>query len=416
MVSRRDILIFAGSGVGVASTAFGITRSGITRDMSVPDLQAGSESWPKGRFDKFNRNRNPEAGIGQQNLKEIWRQELPSATSLVVSSDYLIAGGILGSAKAFDATDGSELWTRGEAPPVREKYEGAKHLSTNPVLAGELTILHGSDNIFAINTRSGDTEFSLSASKYTNHTPQSVPVNGGLLIGGERMRFCDANGEIVWKLDSGLLNVSQFPMAFSNEYIITSQVPRIVAFQKPEGPWQHPLDYNRVVPESLAKQWEIHPITPISPPIIHDDKTYIICEDHSDGNEGLVQCQSTNSGEVIWSNKPPLHEVSSHAILFDSRLIVASNSGKLMSYNPQSGEIQWERVVDSSGVTALAGGANGMVAGTKNGGFRSYTSDGEKRWKIDENLVRDIALVDRGAYLLIEQENTMEIVYYEYEK
>jgi hypothetical protein len=87
-----------------------------------------------------------------------------------------------------------------------------------------------------------------------------------------------------------------------------------------------------------------------------------------------------------------------------------------MSYNPQSGEIQWERVVDSSGVTALAGGANGMVAGTKNGGFRSYTSDGEKRWKIDENLVRDIALVDRGAYLLIEQENTMEIVYYEYEK
>jgi len=268
-------------------------------------------------------------GDGGKDRRALW------GGGVSVEGDVLYVTNGLGDVAALKAADGSIIWKKRPAGPLR----GAPSIGL-----GNIYVMAADNQIFAIRASDGSIEWQESgASELTGVFGMAAPAIGqGTIVAGfssgELNAYRYENGRVLWgdaltrtsttTSVSALADIDASPVVDRGRVFAVGKGGRMVSLELVTG----------------QRLWEIN-LAGISTPWVAGEWLFVVTDD------ARLLCIARGSGKVRWSTqlaryrvekkkKDPINWVG--PILAGDRLIVANSEGRLVNVSPSDGKIQSE--------------------------------------------------------------------------
>ncbi|MFM7027517.1 MAG: PQQ-binding-like beta-propeller repeat protein [Chakrabartia sp.] len=262
-----------------------------------------------------------------------------------VSGDTLFATNGVGDVAALKASDGSVIWKKRPAGPLR----GA------PTVAfGSLYVMTADNQIFALKASDGSVDWQESgATELTGVFGVGAPAfaQGTVVAGfssGELNAYRYENGRVLWgdaltrtsttTSVSALADIDANPVIDRGRVFAVGKGGRMVSLELVSG----------------QRLWEIN-LAGISTPWVAGEWVFVVTDD------ARLLCIARNSGKVRWATQLPRYRVEKKKkgpiswagpLLAGDRLILANSDGQLVNVSPSDGKVQ--STVKSGGPVLLS--------------------------------------------------------------
>lgn len=341
---RRELLKIAGGGLAALSIAPSVAS-------------ASSDGWRSPRYDS--RNTAATTGGPEVGVRELWSSTAGVVGTPVVDDGTVYAVSSGGTLRAFDATDGDELWSFG----ADDSAESSVSFDDGTVVftAGPTT--------YAVDADTGEEEWSHRGRGVSSSAPNVVdgrvyvgksnrlyslglhtgtevwyyegngPVAGTPAVDDGTVYFGDGDGYLYAVDDEGGLDwrsevSGSVPVApvVTDDYVfaVTSQA-KVVCFGRSDGD----EEWSEELFESVS-----------SPPAVDDDHIYVPTED------GNVYALRTTSGWEDWSFS---RDGSPSAPAVGDELVYVGVDGAMYGVNAETGDDVWIHEEPSVGAPAVVG-------------------------------------------------------------
>jgi outer membrane protein assembly factor BamB len=250
-----------------------------------------------------------------------------------VDGDVLYATNGLGDVAALKTSDGSTIWKKRPAGPMR----GAPSFGNGNVYA-----MTADNQIFTLKTSDGSTEWTeAGATELTGVFGVAAPAiaQGTVVAGfssGELNAYRYENGRVLWgdaltrtsisTSVSSLADIDASPVVDRGRVFAVGKGGRMVSLELVTG----------------QRLWEIN-VAGISTPWVAGEWLFVVTDD------ARLLCIARGSGKVRWASQLPRYHVEKKKkgpitwtgpVLAGDRLIVASSEGQLVNVSPADGTIQ----------------------------------------------------------------------------
>ncbi len=266
-------------------------------------------------------------GVSGEGQKVVW------GGGVSVESGFVYATNGMGDVAALNANDGSVVWKKRPAGPLR----GAPSIGN-----GNIYVMTSDNQIVALNITSGDVEWTESAATelagiYGVGAPavgQGTVVAG--FSSGEINAYRYENGRVLWNdalsrtsastSVSSLTDIDASPVIDRGRVFAVGQGGRMISVDLSTG----------------QRLWEIN-LAGISTPWVAGEWVFVVTDD------ARLLCVSRGSGKVRWVSQLPRYRKEKKKadpvtwtgpILAGDRLILASSQGQLINVSPVDGQIQ----------------------------------------------------------------------------
>ena len=268
-------------------------------------------------------------GDGGKDRRALW------GGGVSVDGDVLYATNGLGDVAALKTSDGSVIWKKRPAGPLR----GAPSFGL-----GNVYVMTADNQIFSIRASDGSIEWQESgATELTGVFGMAAPAIGqGTIVAGfssgELNAYRYENGRVLWgdaltrtstsTSVSALSDIDANPVIDRGRVFAVGKGGRMVSLELVTG----------------QRLWEIN-LAGISTPWVAGEWVFVMTDD------ARLLCIARGSGKVRWSTqlaryrvekkkKDPINWVG--PVLAGDRLIVASSEGRLVNVSPTDGKVQSE--------------------------------------------------------------------------
>lgn len=266
-------------------------------------------------------------GVGGKDRKAVW------GGGVSVEGEMLYVTNGLGDVAALKASDGSVIWKKRPAGPLR----GAPAIGL-----GNIYVMSADNQIFALKTADGAVEWQESgATELTGVFGMAAPAIGqGTIVAGfssgELNAYRYENGRVLWgdaltrtsttTSVSALADIDASPVIDRGRVFAVGKGGRMVSLELVTG----------------QRLWEIN-LAGISTPWVAGEWVFVVTDD------ARLLCIARGSGKVRWATqlaryrvekkkKDPINWVG--PVLAGDRLILANSQGQLVNISPTDGAVQ----------------------------------------------------------------------------
>ena len=272
--------------------------------------------------------------------RAVWRHKLKGLSKrdktglgggLALDGDTLVVASGFGYVAALDANTGAEKWKNGLGSPMT----GAPTIRD-----GRIFVVSNNNEIFALNLATGETDWSDQAIAETARvlgSPSAAAVEDFVIApysSGEIIAYLASNGRRLWT--DAISSAGRFtPISEINDIGSRPVLAGGLVYASSQSGVTIAIDGR-----SGARIWT-KPIGSTQPPALTGLHMFVI------GTDGKLACLNSSTGEAYWvvqltqfeNEKKKKKRISySGPIVASGRILVASSTGQLLAFSPQTGE------------------------------------------------------------------------------
>ncbi|MEZ5947101.1 MAG: PQQ-binding-like beta-propeller repeat protein [Hyphomonas sp.] len=274
------------------------------------------------------------------NGRQVWKKTLKGLTKrdksglgggLALDGDTLIVASGYGYVAALDASNGAEKWQHRLDGPMT----GAPTIKE-----GRIFVVSNNNEIYALNFETGETEWSDQAISETARvlgSPSPAAVEDFIIVpysSGEVIAYLASNGRRLWS--DAISQAGRFtPISEINDIGSRPVLAGGLVFASSQSGITIAIDGR-----SGGRVWT-QPIGSVQAPALTGKEMFVI------GTDGKLACLNSATGNAYWvvqlrqyeKEKKKKKRISySGPLVASGRIIVASSTGELLAFSPQTGE------------------------------------------------------------------------------